>query len=50
MIKKYGKIDGMKKELSTLYLRKFVIHEACARQTQALIATAKLQNQGLYQY
>ncbi|MFL6341754.1 MAG: hypothetical protein ACJ72U_09445 [Nitrososphaeraceae archaeon] len=46
-IKKYKKIDGLKNELSSLYLRKFAITEACSRQSQALIALAKMQNQGL---
>ncbi len=42
-----NKINGLKKELSSLYLRKFAITEACSRQSQALIALAKMQNQGL---
>jgi hypothetical protein len=46
-IKKYKKIDGLKNELYSLYLRKFAITEACSRQSQALIALAKMQNQGL---
>jgi hypothetical protein len=40
-------MDGLKNELSSLYLRKFAITEACSRQSQALIALEKMQNQGL---
>jgi hypothetical protein len=46
-IKKYNKIGGLKKELSTLYLRKFAINEAYSRQSQALTTLAKLQNHGI---
>jgi hypothetical protein len=28
-IKKYNKIDGLKKELSTLYLQKYALNEVC---------------------
>jgi hypothetical protein len=34
-IKKYNKINGLKKELSTLYLFKFAINEACSSQTES---------------
>jgi len=44
-IKSYNKINGVKKELQRLLLQKFAITEACARQSQALIAN--LQNQRL---
>jgi hypothetical protein len=46
-IKKYNKIDGLKRELSALYLQKYTINEACSRQSQALITLAKLQSQGI---
>jgi hypothetical protein len=46
-IKKYNKIDGLKKELSALSLQKFAINEACSRQSQALITLAKLQSRGV---
>jgi hypothetical protein len=34
-IKKYNKIDGLKKELSALYLQKYTLNEACSRQSQS---------------
>ena len=46
-MKKYHKIDGLNKELSASYLRKFVIDEACSRQREHLIALAKLKSQGI---
>jgi hypothetical protein len=46
-IKKYNKINGLKKELSTLYLQKFALDEACSSQRQSLIALAKLKSHGL---
>jgi hypothetical protein len=46
-IKKYNKIDGLKKELSVLYLRKFAINEASLRQSEPLITLAKLKNHGI---
>jgi hypothetical protein len=46
-IRDYNKIAGLKKELSALYLHKFTINEACSRQSQALIALAKLKSYGI---
>jgi hypothetical protein len=46
-IKKYEKIGGLKKELSELYLRKFAINVACARQSQALVSLANLEGLGI---
>jgi hypothetical protein len=46
-IKKYNKINGLKEELSALYLRKFVINEACSSQSESLITLAKLKSHGL---
>jgi len=42
-IRKYNKINGLMEELSTLYLRKFVINEACSSQCESLITLAKLK-------
>jgi hypothetical protein len=41
-IRDYDKIGGLKKELSGLYLQKYALVQACARQSLAL---AKTQNQ-----
>ena len=46
-MKKYNKINDLKKELSTLYLQKHTLNEACSRQSQALITLAKLQSLGI---
>jgi hypothetical protein len=44
-INDYNKIGGLKKELSGLYLQKYALVQACAR--QALTALAKEQDQRL---
>jgi hypothetical protein len=46
-LKEYNRIGTPKKELSRLYLQKYALEEACARQSQALIDLAKMQNQRL---
>ena len=46
-IKRYNKIDGLKKELSTLYLQKFAINEACSSQSEAIVSLAKLKSHGV---
>jgi hypothetical protein len=46
-IKKYNRINGLKEELSTLYLQKYTLDQACSRQNQSLIALAKLKSYGL---
>jgi hypothetical protein len=46
-IKKYNKINGLKEELSTLYLQKYTLDQACSHQSQSLIALAKLKSYGL---
>ena len=46
-IKKYNKINGLKEELSALYLQKYTLDQACSRQSQSLIALAKLKSYGL---
>jgi hypothetical protein len=45
-IRDYDKIGGLKKELSGLYLQKYALVQACARQSQTLAALAKEQDQG----
>ena len=45
-IKKYNKINGLKKELSALYLGKFALNEACSSQSKSLITLAKLKSHG----
>ena len=46
-IKKYNKINGLREEISALYLQKYTIEQACSRQSQALIALARLKSYGL---
>jgi hypothetical protein len=46
-IKKYNKINGLKEELSALYLQKYTLDQACSRQSQSLIGLAKLKSYGL---
>jgi hypothetical protein len=46
-IKLYNKINGVKRELQRLSLQKYVLDQACSRQSQSLIALAKLQSLGL---
>jgi uncharacterized protein (UPF0335 family) len=46
-IKKYNKINGLKEEISALYLQKYTIEQACSRQSQSLIALANLKSYGL---
>jgi hypothetical protein len=46
-LKKYNKINGLKEELSTLYLQKLAINEACSSQTESLITLAKLKSYGI---
>ncbi len=46
-IKKYNKINGLKEELSALYLQKYTLDQACSHQSQALITLAKLKSYGL---
>jgi hypothetical protein len=44
---KYNKINGLKEELSALYLQKYTLDQACSRQSQSLIALANLRSHGL---
>jgi hypothetical protein len=46
-IKEYNKINGLKDELSALYLQKYTIEQAYSRKSQPLIALAKLKSYGL---
>jgi hypothetical protein len=46
-IKKYNKIDGLKKELSRLYLQKYTLDQVCFRQNQAVATVLKLQSHGI---
>jgi hypothetical protein len=46
-IKRYNKTNGLKRELSALYLQKYTINEVCLRQSQALRALLNLQIQGI---
>jgi hypothetical protein len=46
-IKKYNKIDGLKKEVAALYLQKYALDQACSRQSQSLINLAKLKSYGI---
>jgi uncharacterized protein (UPF0335 family) len=46
-IRDYNKIGGLKRELSGLYLQKHALVQACARQSQSLIALAKLKSHGI---
>ena len=40
-IKKYNKIDGLKKELTALQLQKYALDQACSYQSQSLVNLAK---------
>src|ERR687887_2058053 len=46
-IKKYNKINGLKRELWALSLQKYTINEACSSQSESLITLAKLKSYGL---
>jgi hypothetical protein len=49
-IKTYNKMDGLKKELSALYLQKYTINEFCSRHSQSIMALLKLQTHGVTEY
>jgi hypothetical protein len=42
-IKKYNKINGPTRELDRLSLQKYALDQACLRQSQSLVALAKLK-------
>jgi hypothetical protein len=46
-IKKYKLIGGLDRELQKLSLQKYALVQACSRQSQALVALGKLQNEEL---
>jgi hypothetical protein len=46
-IRKYNKINGLKKELDALTLQKYTLNEICSRQSQSLVNLVKLQSYGL---
>ena len=46
-IKKYNKINGLKKEIDALSLQKYALDEACLNQSESLITLAKLKSYGL---
>jgi hypothetical protein len=47
-IKSYNKINGLKRELDRLSLQKYMLDQACSRQSQSLIALAKLKSHGSF--
>jgi hypothetical protein len=46
-IKTYNKINGVKRELDRLSLQKYALDQACSRQSQSLVALAKLKSNGI---
>jgi hypothetical protein len=46
-IKKYNKIDGLKRELTALYLQKYALNQACLRNSKAVMTVLKLQSYGI---
>jgi hypothetical protein len=45
-IKKYNKIDGLKKELSSLYMQKYTVDQVCFSQNKSMMAMLNLQSRG----
>jgi hypothetical protein len=46
-VKTYNKIGGIKRELDRLSLQKYALDQACSRQSQSLVALAKLKSHGI---
>ena len=46
-IKAYNKLGGLRKEIDRLSLQKYTFDQACSRQSQSLIALAKLKSSGI---
>jgi hypothetical protein len=46
-IKAYNKLGGLRKEIDRLSLQKYTFDQACSRQSQSLIALAKLKSYGI---
>jgi hypothetical protein len=40
-IKKYNKIDGLKKELSSLYMQKYTLDQVCFSQNKSMMAMSR---------
>ena len=49
-IKRYNKIDGLKKELSALNFQKYAINEFCSRHSQVIKTLLSLQSHGSNMY
>jgi hypothetical protein len=49
-LRDYNKKGQLKKELSSLYLQKYALVQACERQSQGLIALANLQSHGITEH
>jgi CheY-like chemotaxis protein len=45
-IKKYNKIDGLKKQLSSLYMQKYTVDQVCFSQNKSMMAMLNLQSRG----
>jgi hypothetical protein len=46
-IKNYNKIDGLKKELSSLYMQKYTLDQVCLSQNKSMRAMLNLQSRGI---
>jgi hypothetical protein len=46
-IKKYNKIDGLRKELSSLYMQRYTVDQVCFSQNKSIIAMLNLQSRGI---
>jgi hypothetical protein len=46
-IKTLNKINGVKRELDRLSLQKYALDQACLRQSQSLVALAKIRSHGI---
>ncbi|MFL6378858.1 MAG: hypothetical protein ACJ72R_15540, partial [Nitrososphaeraceae archaeon] len=46
-IKKYNKINGLKKELSSLYMQKYTVDQVCFSQNKSMMAMLNLQSLGI---
>jgi hypothetical protein len=46
-LRDYNRVGALKKELSGLYLQKFVLNEFCSRHSQAIMALANLRSHGI---
>jgi hypothetical protein len=46
-IRDYNKKGQLKKELSALYLQKYILDQVCLRQNQAIATVLKLQSHGV---